>query len=163
MSRSLIVFLVVVCLFSGRTDGAPSPATSGCSGCGGAGGSSTASGGTCGGFLSIFVAVGGGRCRWYGTPDPLFLSCFQSRPCEPAVTRTWTGLDPNTPLEFCLTLGGETFCLENPVSSGSTGSGSDSRDSVNLGCGSGTTFTVSSASCGLSASAQASCMACIGN
>ena len=44
-----------------------------CTGCIGAGGTASASGGTCGGMITITVEVEPGTCRWIGSDDELLL------------------------------------------------------------------------------------------
>lgn len=137
----------------------------GCTGCVGSGSSSSSSGGACGGMLSISVTVTSGKCRWsIGELDDI--SCRQVKGCVPEVTRSWSGLTPSSPLDFCVQLGEDLLCLEPKPSTGSSGTGEDTRGSAPLGCsddpGNGRTFSVSSAVCGLAAAATTQCSGCSG-
>ncbi len=135
-----------------------------CNGCTGMGGSNSASGGTCGGFVSINVVVNSGKCKWFFSPDWM-ITCRQIYGCTPQVDRSWSGLDPGSTLDFCITTGDETMCLDPKPVASSGGSGSDSRPSSSLLCQDGgtRTYSVASPSCGLSASATGSCSSCTGS
>lgn len=134
-----------------------------CPGCIGLGGSSAVSGGTCGGSMSISVTMRAGACKWMGTEEPLFVICTPVSNCLPTVTRQWSRLAANSELQFCVTEGGQTFCLIPPPNAGPSGSGEDSRPSATMQCNDQTPriFSISSASCGLSASAEAICTSCV--
>lgn len=151
--------------FLGHT--APVSVAQGCSGCAGSGSSASASGGSCGsGYVSISVTVYSGRCKLFQTWDPPVLGCEAFRPCKPQVTRTWSGLAPGSALDFCVTIGDDTLCLEPQPSAGSSGGGSDSRDSAEMQCsddpGDSRSFSVQAPGCGLSASVSATCSGCAG-
>jgi len=157
------LLLALLCLSLLCLSGGARPAPQGCGGCAGNGGSGTASGGACGGMVSISVTVAPGTCKW--TADEFgVLNCRGTLGCLPTVTRTWNHLPPSIPLSFCVTLPVEgQLCLEPPPSSGS-GSGVDARVSAPIPCGSATrTFTIRVPGCGLEASAQASCSSCNGS
>jgi hypothetical protein len=156
--------------------GLPAPATSArraaaaalatsCDGCMGSGGSSAASGGSCGGFVSIEITVSPGRCKWFFSPDPWTVACSQKSGCTPTVQRTWSGLDAGAGLDFCVTVGSETMCVDPKPQVGGSGSGSDSRPSAELPCVDGfpRLYSVSAPGCDLTTSASASCSACIGS
>lgn len=141
----------------------PLPDTA-CVGCQGAGGGlATASGGSCGGSVSISVTMQPGTCKFVMTSEFGLFDCRPVKGCKPTVARSWSGLAAGSELDFCLTLEGQKFCLVNPPSAG-TGSGSDTRDSASMTCDSGTsrTFSIESASCGLFAATQTTCSSCDG-
>lgn len=142
---------------------APAAAAQACTGCTGIGGSASASGGTCGGLVTITVNVQDGSCKILSGEEPGDIQCRPTRSCVPTVTRTWSGLAPATPLDFCVVLQGETLCV-NPKPSSGSGTGNDTRPSSSMGCkgepSNTRSFTVGSSSCGLFASAQAMCSSC---
>lgn len=137
-----------------------SPGQVSCSGCLGSTGMGSASGGLCGGSVGIEVVVTQGKCTWIGDPATGDVSCDQKTPCKPMVMREWMGLPPSSALEFCVQVGPDILCLQDPPDAGPTGSGSDSRESASLACGSSTTFTIESAGCGLTASAHVTFASC---
>lgn len=135
----------------------------GCDGCFGAGGGGSASGGTCGGMIDITVTVADGKCKWAAVDSAFLFHCKQISGCETSVTRSWQGLPPNVPLDFCVDPGvGQLFCLQDPPTSGS-GSGSDARDSLTMQCKNGSYQWTMSAGCGLAASALGTCSRCVGD
>lgn len=138
----------------------PSVTQVSCGGCVGAGASGSASGGTCGGSVGITVVVMKGKCKWIGDPGTGDIYCGKKDPCTPSVTRNWMDLPPNSDLEFCVTVGQETLCLDEPPDAGASGSGEDTRESAPLACGASTTFSVKNPRCGLIASASANCSSC---
>lgn len=136
----------------------------GCVGCqGSGGGQAQASGGSCGGTVQISVLMGSGECKWVQGDEWGEFDCKAIKGCKPTVTRSWSGLPANSALEFCITLSGQTLCLQNPPNAGS-GSGSDVRNSADQPCetGASRTFTISSPGCGLSASTETNCSSCDG-
>jgi hypothetical protein len=153
-----------IALLPGRLVPGPQDA---CTGCIGVGGTASASGGSCGGLVVITVQVEHGKCRWAATDDPLYYECRQIKPCKPTITRTWSGLPPDTPVDHCVVVGGERFCLSPKPSSGADGSGTSVRTGPSLDCSDDPadqlTFTVESATCELAAQVTASCSVCTGN
>ena len=142
----------------------PKTFPAGCDGCIGVGGTSSASGGTCGGAVTITVTVERGMCRWFWGEEPDLLLCMQTRPCKPKVTRTWSGLPADSSVDHCVIIGGEKLCLSPKPSAGPSGSGSSVRDGPNMSCtGIGTIFTVESTACTLTASVTATCSQCSGD
>lgn len=164
----LLLLLSSFFLFSSAAPSAPqlSGAASGCDGCAGSGGSSASSGGSCGSaMVSITVTVTSGKCKWVlGELEDL--SCGQARGCVPQVTRSWSGMGANSPLDFCVQIEDDLLCLSPAPNAGVTGSGSDSRASAAMGCSNSSantrSYSVSSPTCGLTASAQAGCTGCNG-
>lgn len=137
----------------------------GCSGCVGSGSASSSSGGTCGGMVSITVTMTPGKCRWViGELEDL--SCRQAKGCVPEISRSWSGLTPNSELDFCIQLEQDELCLAPKPSAGIAGSGSDTRSSAAIACSddpaNARTFSIRSDSCGLSASATTACSGCSG-
>lgn len=145
---------------------APSPrrvAPVQCTGCMGIGGAASASGGNCGGLVTVTVTVANGNCKVLMGEEPGDILCRSSRSCMPTVLRTWSGLTPNTELDFCVQLHGEELCLQPKPTSGA-GSGSDTRASASMTCtddpAATRSFSIKSPSCGLFASAEGRCSAC---
>lgn len=109
----------------------------------------------------IVVNVAKGKCRWMAFYEPWSLSCSPTQSCIPTISRSWTGLTPGTPLDFCVTVGSDILCVSPKPEVGPSGSGSDTRDSAGLDCdGNSRSFSVGSPSCGLSASTSGTCSTC---
>jgi hypothetical protein len=136
-----------------------SPSTAQCVGCIGAGGGGAASA-PCGASVSITVTVESGKCKYVYEVDPPSLECVKKQGCIPTITRTWSGLAPNTPVDFCVMIGGQLFCLEPPPSSGDTGSGSDTRTGLTLDCPGSAAYSVTGISCEVTAAGSATCTEC---
>jgi len=130
----------------------------GCAGCAGAGGSGSATA-PCG-TMSISVTVESGRCRWLYQFDPPEGGCVDTKRCTPSITRSWSGLPANTALSFCVKIGNDRFCLEDPPDTGPSGSGSDLRTGPIILCGQSVSFELSSAGCAGLASATGACSSC---
>lgn len=140
-------------------------APQGCGGCRGNGGSGTASGGSCGGVVSISVTIEKGTCKWITEEDDGIPACRQVQGCLPIVTRTWAGLPPELPLDFCVELMPEGLMCLSPQPTSKTGAGIDpSRASARMPCENGATrtFLIRAPDCGLEAAAQATCSSCSG-
>lgn len=160
--------LALVCVFA-LSASAVAPPTSGsvpvqgCNGCLGNASSASASGGSCGGMLTITVNVISGQCKFLGGEEVGEVQCRSIKNCLPVVTRTWAGMPPASGLDFCVDLAGSMLCL-NPKPNTGGGSGADTRPSTAMICSDDPentrTYTISSGSCGLVASAQAKCTGC---
>src|SRR5262245_1809482 len=129
-----------------------------CHGCDGSGTSDSDNCGT-GTSVSIEILCEDGTC----TPvvysgDPPIHGCGPS-PCTRTVTRTWSGLPPNTPLQFCRTFdNGVKWCIDPPPSTGPNGSDDDTT--VNgMNCNKADSSSIEH-SCGASATAYAVCSPC---
>lgn len=137
----------------------------GCVGCqGSGGGAATSAGGSCGGTVTISVLMAPGECRFAQSSDePDGFDCRSTRGCLPTVSRSWAGLEANSGLDFCVTLYGQTMCLQPKPSAGS-GSGSSALPSAHQSCSDSQvrTFSIESDSCGLFASTQTRCSSCDG-
>jgi len=125
---------------------------------------SNASGGT----VSISVAFSEqGECKWMmGTDGHSIPTCRALKGCSPLVTREWSGLPPNTPLKFTVTLDSQTLVLHNPALTNSgSGSGSNDFGSADMPCDDAKvrTFGIECGPCGLSVSTQVRCTSCAGS
>jgi hypothetical protein len=140
----------------------PLPAQS-CTGCVGTGDSDSDSGGSCDGLVQITVTVAPGHCKVLSGEEPGDIQCRPNRNCVPTITRTWTGLEPGSVMDFCVVLNGERLCLY-PKPTAGNGSGSDNRPSATIECSddpaNARSYSVESPSCGLFATAQGKCSAC---
>lgn len=130
-----------------------------CSGCEGTGGDGSSSGGSCGSgaMVSVSVMVDSGDCVEIH-PHPGEVDCIPVD-CQVSVTRSWSGLPSGTKMNFCASAGGDTVCLFPQPKTGSSGGGSDTRQSP-LNCGDTVNYSISHAGCSLTASAPGSCSDC---
>jgi hypothetical protein len=149
---------------SARGPASPLPVDTGCVGCEGTGGTATASGGSCGGTVTIAVVMIDGACKWTLGGEPGELFCQQITGCLPEITRSWSGLPSNSVLDFCVELEGQELCLNPKPMAGPSGSGSSTRNSARQDCsndaGNTRLYSVQSDACGLMAAAESRCSAC---
>lgn len=150
--------------FSPPATSSPAPQGGTCFGCLGSGGGLAVSGYPGPATVSISVSMLPGTCHWLLGVEPDSLSCRQIVGCLPIVTRTWSGLPPNTPLEFCVTLATRELCLNAPaVTNSGSGTGSDEeRESAPQACDDARTrlFSIECESCGLLAVTETHCSSC---
>lgn len=133
-----------------------------CEGCTGDAdaGSGNGAGDCAGEQVTISLTVESSPCE-VQVVEPLGIECWGTYPCTVTVVRTWSGLPPNSDVEMCHSMGasGSQFqvkrCISPTPSSGSGGSGQDTKE-VPLPCGSSGTFSITSA-CGTTASASTTC------
>jgi hypothetical protein len=98
-----------------------------CSGCIGSATSASASGGLCGGTVSVSISVTNGTCKWVISEDGI-VCCRQILPCNSVVTRTWSNLTPGSALELCVTSAAEgRLCVPSVKDAGLLGAGIDTR------------------------------------
>lgn len=139
------------------------PPVQSCTGCTGIGSAASASGGNCDGLVTVTVTVGDGHCKVLNGEEPGDIHCKPNRNCVPTISRTWTGLDPGSVVDFCVVLNGERLCAFPKPTSGN-GAGSDNRPSASMECTDDPAlvrwYSVESPSCGLFATAQGKCSAC---
>lgn len=144
----------------------PGAATdTGCNGCQGVGGALGFASNASGATVSISVAFPEpGDCKWVlsGEADAP-PSCRPVKGCDPLVTRSWSGLPPNTPLKFTIDFDGRTLWLQNPtVANSGTGTGSSDFESAEMECDDRKvrTFGIECVPCGLVATSQVRCSSC---
>ena len=160
-SHSFLMFCAV--LFAPLS---PASSQGNCAGCVGAGGTASASGGTCGGMVSISVVVEPGQCRWIASDDELLFLCVQTLGCKTSVTRSWSGLPAGTKVDACVVVDGQELCLRPKIPGQSPVGNGESRPGPELKCSddsNGPTFTVEAASCGLTAEVTPTCTGCHGD
>ena len=149
---------------SARGLASPLPVDTGCVGCEGTGGTSTASGGSCGGTVTIDVLMIDGSCKWTLGTEPGEFFCMQIQGCLPKITRSWSGLPPNSVVDFCVELEDQELCLNPKPLAGPSGSGSSVRYSARQDCSDDAAntrlYSVKSEACGLVAAAESRCSAC---
>lgn len=138
------------------TSVASAPSSDPCPGCIGAGGGGGAAGG--GGTVVISVTMEPGKCKLVTTYDPPQTTCRQTKACQATISRSWSGLPPNTEMEFCINFHDLDYCLEPPPSTTDDGEGSSTIGPIPIACGDGATWSIGSGS--LVAIAQGNCSEC---
>jgi len=141
------------------------PPDVGCVGCQGIGGGLGSASNASGGTVSISVAFSEhGECKWVlGTDANSPPTCRSVKGCDPIVTRSWSGLPPNTPLKFTIDFGSHSLWLQNPaVANSGSGTGSNEFDSASMPCDDASvrSFGISCVPCGLTASSEVRCTSC---
>lgn len=158
-----IVLLTLIGLPARSVPPSPTPDT-GCVGCQGIGGAQGFASNGSGATLSISVAFGeAGECKWVLDSEGGMPTCKAVGGCDPIVTRSWSGLPPNTPLRFTVDFDGHTLWLQNPaVANSGSGTGSSEFDSAPMACDDAKlrTYGVACTPCGLSATTEVRCSSC---
>jgi len=114
-----------------------------------------------GASVTISVLVQSTNCnKVVGYPQPV-LGCSSYGGCTATIIRSWSGLTPQTAMNFCVQVntGLPWLCLYPPTMVGPTGSGSESMQYA-IECSHSTWTWNISAMCGLMATVSGSCSFC---
>lgn len=131
-----------------------------CPGCEGDSDDDNDSAANCG-SIAISVLVTPGECMYMINTETGSIGCQMTTKCLATITRAWNNVSAGTAMNFCISEGGITRCVQPPPNSGS-GTGA-SVNSWQLSCGDGFTwsFTMPCPSgASLSVSAGGECTQC---